>query len=293
MKIYASNNTIGGINRSMGNTIAFNAGGVNVYSGAGNAILSNSIFSISGLGIDLNVDGVTPNDAGDGDTGPNNLQNFPVLTVVTTSEGKKALHVALNSAPNTAFTLQFFANRSCDPSNHGEGELFLLSRQVTTDGSGNADFQIAIPRQVPAAFYLTATATDPNGNTSEVSQCAHIAGFSIIVEDTEADLDKAASAEESFAIPEQFALLQNHPNPFNPETEIRFALPQASHVVLKIFTMIGEEIRTLVDEQREAGYHSVNWDGKDENGHPVASGVYLYQLRAGSFSQVQKMNLLR
>jgi len=108
-------------------------------------------------------------------------------------------------------------------------------------------------------------------------------------------------AEAEASIPEQYALEQNYPNPFNPETEIRFAIPQASHVVVKIFNIVGAEIRTLVDEQREAGYHRVHWDGKDKTGKLVASGVYLYQLRAGNsstgsergFSQVKKMSLLR
>ena len=68
---------------------------------------------------------------------------------------------------------------------------------------------------------------------------------------------------------------------------------RASHVVVKIFNLVGAEIRTLVDEPRDAGYHRVHWDGKDKNRNVVASGVYLYQLRAGSFSQVKKMSLLR
>jgi flagellar hook assembly protein FlgD len=75
--------------------------------------------------------------------------------------------------------------------------------------------------------------------------------------------------------------------------EAVFLLPQSGHVVLKIFNILGAEIRTLADEQREAGYHRVRWDGRDNNGKPVASGVYLYQLRAGDFSQVKKMSLLR
>jgi hypothetical protein len=99
--------------------------------------------------------------------------------------------------------------------------------------------------------------------------------------------------ERPHSLPTEFALEQNYPNPFNPETEIRFALPRAEHVVLKIFNILGSEVRTLVDKQYEAGYHNVRWDGKDKQGNPVASGVYLYQLRAGSFSQVRKMSLLR
>ena len=100
--------------------------------------------------------------------------------------------------------------------------------------------------------------------------------------------------------PQGYVLRQNYPNPFSanetlshPETEIRFQLPEASHVVLKIFNLFGEEIRTLVDDRRGAGDHTLHWNGKDEHGNPVASGVYLYQLRAGNFSQVRKMSLLR
>jgi hypothetical protein len=106
--------------------------------------------------------------------------------------------------------------------------------------------------------------------------------------------------------PQGYVLRQNYPNPFSPlgrvtptgvafgspGTEIRFHLPEASQVVLKIFNLFGEEIVTLVDDRRGSGYHAVRWDGKDERGNPVASGVYLYQLRAGRFSQVRKMSVL-
>jgi hypothetical protein len=94
-------------------------------------------------------------------------------------------------------------------------------------------------------------------------------------------------------LPNAFGLAQNYPNPFNPETEIRFELPEASHVIVKIFNTLGEEIRTLTNAPYKAGYHRVRWDGKDKNGKPVVSGIYLYQLRVRKFSQVKKMSLLR
>ena len=100
-----------------------------------------------------------------------------------------------------------------------------------------------------------------------------------------------AEGEES--IPESYALVQNYPNPFNPETEIRFQLPKDSHVVLRIFNTLGQEIRTLTDREYEAGLHRVRWDAEDNNGNVVSSGIYLYQLRAGGFSQIRKMTLLR
>jgi len=94
-------------------------------------------------------------------------------------------------------------------------------------------------------------------------------------------------------IPDEFIVHQNFPNPFNPETEIPFALTKDSHVVINIYNTLGQQIGTLVDTQYAAGFHSVHWDGKDRNGRPVSSGVYLYQIQAGEFSQVRKMILIR
>ncbi len=166
----ASNNSIGGTMTGAGNVIAFNLGdGIFVESGVGNAILGNSIFSNAGLGIDLAPDGVTPNDTGDGDTGPNNLQNFPVLTQATSLAGVTEVQGSLNSAANTAFTLQFFFSSACDPSGHGEGQTFLGSTPVTTDGAGNASFTASLP--AATGGFVTGTATDPGNNTSEFSQC--------------------------------------------------------------------------------------------------------------------------
>jgi hypothetical protein len=95
------------------------------------------------------------------------------------------------------------------------------------------------------------------------------------------------------ALPNRFLLFQNYPNPFNPETEIRFELPEATHVVVRIFNIRGREIRRLVDATYGAGYHSLLWEGMDNQGNPVSSGVYLYQLKTADFSQVKKMGLLR
>jgi len=166
----SSNNTIGGMASGAANLIAFNSGdGTFIESGVANAILSNSIFSNAGLGIDLAPDGVTPNDPGDGDTGPNNLQNFPVLTQASSPGGTTSVQGSLNSTANTSFSLQFFSSPVCDPSGHGEGQTFLGSTPVTTDGAGNASFAASLP--ATAGSFVTATATDPAGNSSEFSAC--------------------------------------------------------------------------------------------------------------------------
>jgi hypothetical protein len=94
-------------------------------------------------------------------------------------------------------------------------------------------------------------------------------------------------------IPDEFIVHQNFPNPFNPETEIRFALTKDSHVAINVYNTLGQQIGTLIDTQYAAGFHNVRWDGKDRNGNPVSSGIYLYQIQAGEFSQVRKMSLIR
>lgn len=93
--------------------------------------------------------------------------------------------------------------------------------------------------------------------------------------------------------PQNFSLFQNYPNPFNPQTSIRYALPHEAHVKLVIYNILGEKVRTLVDAHQSAGYKTIWWDGKDEKGEAMASGIYFYRLEADKFSEVKKMMLLK
>ncbi|MFQ5602996.1 MAG: S8 family serine peptidase [bacterium] len=99
--------------------------------------------------------------------------------------------------------------------------------------------------------------------------------------------------DNSNSIPAAFELFQNYPNPFNPETKIQFQIPEASQVILKVYNILGKEIRTLTNAPYAAGSYSLRWDGRDAQGRQVASGIYLYQIIAGEFVQVRKMSLLR
>ncbi|HBB95280.1 MAG TPA: hypothetical protein DC054_07795 [Blastocatellia bacterium] len=179
----ASSTIIGGTVAGSANIIAFSSFGNAVSvekQNKQNAILGNSIFSnqsiaINGLGIDLSdnngVGGVTPNDPGDADTGGNDLQNFPVLTSVTPSGATTTVQGTLNSTANTQFRVEVFSNTVCDPSGFGEGQKFVAFANVTTDANGDAGFTQNIPTASLVGPVFTATATDPNGNTSEFSQC--------------------------------------------------------------------------------------------------------------------------
>jgi hypothetical protein len=176
--VNSSNNRIGDTASGLGNRIAHN-GAAGVMVGAStatrNTIFSNAIFSNGALGIDLAGDGVTMNDAGDSDPGPNQLQNFPRLTSARFGVVGLTIEGTLNSRPNTDYRIEFFANTECDPAGFGEGARFLTAITTRTDASGNATFRLTPAIACPGNF-LTATATDPEGNTSEFSNCIRVEG---------------------------------------------------------------------------------------------------------------------
>lgn len=160
------------------NFIAFNGdSGVVVYDEPGsgsssinNSIFRNSIHSNGRLGIDLGGDGVTLNDDGDPDTGPNNRQNFATLSSASVASGIVTIRGSLNTRPGT-YTVQFYYNPSCDPSGYGEGQNFFAANSVTTDGAGQANFEFQFNAQIPPNSLITVTATDAANNTSEFSPC--------------------------------------------------------------------------------------------------------------------------
>ena len=94
-------------------------------------------------------------------------------------------------------------------------------------------------------------------------------------------------------VPDKFYLSQNYPNPFNPETEIKYQLPAASSVNIKVYNIIGQEIKTLFSGHQSAGYYSVKWNGTNNQGMKVASGLYIYKMEAGSFIDVKKIVFLQ
>ena len=172
-----SENSLGGDAAGEGNTIAFNRGG-GVFVGpaaVNNSFKGNSIFSNLGLGIDLlgatSVTGVTPDDAGDADEGANHLQNFPVVSSFGNAVGSTNVKGTLGSKPSTQYRLDFYSNAACDRSGNGEGARPLGNTLLTTGAAGNATFDVTLAGQLAPGRVVTATATDPSGNTSEFSPC--------------------------------------------------------------------------------------------------------------------------
>jgi hypothetical protein len=101
------------------------------------------------------------------------------------------------------------------------------------------------------------------------------------------------AGKHAVGTPTSFALYQNCPNPFNPETQIRYDLPVSGHVNLAIYNVLGQKVRVLVDEFQDVGRKSARWDGHDENGRDVASGIYFYKIKVENFEKIRKMVLLK
>ena len=186
ISVSGDNNIIGGTAPGAGNVIANTLGsfarggqghgsGVVVFVGTGHTIRGNSIYSNGGLGIDLKDDGVTANRNCNTGFGPNNLQNFPVLTSAVILGPNTRVTGTLNSKPSTTYTLDFYANDACDPTGYGQGKVYLGSATVPTDASCNGSFDVTLPVAPSPQSTLTATATDPGGDTSEFSACLSLA----------------------------------------------------------------------------------------------------------------------
>nr|HQU84900.1 Calx-beta domain-containing protein [Pyrinomonadaceae bacterium] len=174
LHVGSGSNRIGNATTGGSNKIAFNhQNGVMVIAGFDQSIRVNSIYSNGGLGIDLNNDGVTPNDNGDGDSGPNKLQNFPVLQLATPSRILGFLNVGQTLTP---YRIEFYRVDSCDASGYGEGRYFLGSQTVASNPiDTNIDFEF--PTSLTVGQFVTATATlEQDRDTSEFSQCVAVTG---------------------------------------------------------------------------------------------------------------------
>ena len=171
---------IGGTGAGEANVVAFNGNaGILIESGTGNTIRGNSVHSNGGLGIDLFPLNATPNDEEDGDTGANNVQNFPVLSAVSLTaatggspQGGIRVQGVLHTAPSATFDLDFYSNDACVrfPKDFLEGRTYLGSGVVTTNAEGEGPFDVTLPATIGAGERVSVTATDAAGSTSEFSQ---------------------------------------------------------------------------------------------------------------------------
>jgi CSLREA domain-containing protein len=253
----ARNNRIGGNSEAEGNLIALNTGYGVVIDGEAtkrNLIRYNRMHDNALLGIALRA-------GAQGSILPPVISSAAVNQVTglaTVPGGRVDVYLA-----------------DVDSSGHGEGVRLVGSALADELG----DFIVPLAG-VTEDDTVTAVLIDANDNTSEFSANAPV-GFATAVDDDRGDL------------PLSYRLGQNYPNPFNPSTVIDFSIPRRGRIELEIFDILGRRVRLLVAGHIEAGNHSVEWDGHDDRGRPVASGVYFSRLRAIDFWATSKLVLLR
>ena len=134
--------------------------------------------------------------------------------------------------------------------------------------------------------------------TFQVSNPDAIGGIEIsnvLIADPDGNINalQGARLTDLNPVPSEFALRQNHPNPFNPETQIGYQLPLAGEVSITVYNLLGQEVRQLVNDIKAAGFYRVSWNGQDALGRSVGSGIYFYRIKAGQFSQTKMMILLK
>jgi hypothetical protein len=144
--------------------------------------------------------------------------------------------------------------------------------------------------ETPNRFYIYFLVYDSSENASADAN----AGSYFLLDDVNLTGEAATGIRTVDSnIPKEFQVYQNYPNPFNPSTTIRYSIPKASDVTLSIYDINGRLINTLVNQQQNSGTHEVTWNGKNSEGVSVVSGVYLYKVKAGAFTKLSKMILLK
>jgi hypothetical protein len=282
----ARNSRIGGAGIGAGNLIAHNlADGIGVNGSAGVGVTGvtmarNAIFANGELGINLSTGfyaypaTVTLNDLDDLDEGPNNLQNFPVIASAVDDWIATTVTGAVDVSSSGAVTIELYANDTLDPSGFGEGQIFVAS--VTTSPAG--DFVTSLPAGL-AGKYLTATATDAEGNTSEFS-----AGIAVQTGTTA--VDPTARREGRW--------MDIRPNPATAEASIWLHLAAAEVASVAIFDVRGRKVRSLAERRLFApGLHEIQWHGDDERGMSASPGVYFLRLDGAAGTVVRKLLLTR
>ena len=156
----------------------------------------------------------------------------------------------------------------------------------TTDASGNATFTNGGLKKGVKSVQFDVADLQVSGGTYDPG--ANDGAASITIQ--QASGDQLAADQ---LVPIRVTLSQNHPNPFNPSTTLRYGLPAGARVQLVLFDALGRHVRTLVDERQSAGFHTVLWDGRNQRGAQVASGIYIYRLRAGSHEISKRMLLMK
>lgn len=216
-------------------------------------------------------------------------QIYQFLTFAAPLEFKLLSPVAGDTVRNDS--LIFIWNNSFDPNPTDTISYTLLydttkmfTHTIKIENISDTTYTFTDSLADSTLYFWTVVATDNDSFTTSSSDT-----FYLLVLYIPTSVDEFGRS----IIPKEYALKQNFPNPFNPDTKIQYQLTKSSMVTIEIFNMLGQKVATLVKERKPAGYYVINWNGKDDLGRNVSSGVYLYQLRTKEFIKVRKLLLLR
>ena len=176
--------------------------------------------------------------------------------------------------------LAYSVNRARTEGNGVEGNLVHLTYTLA-DGA-------SLPDNI--SFYFTVVNIPGTSLNPELLNvvCSYPDADNPVVVNT-----AVASADEGSLLPSEYALFQNYPNPFNPSTQISFDVPNSEFVTLRVYNLLGQDVKTLINQSMAPGRYTVEWNGNDMLNNDVASGVYFYELRGESFISRKKMLLIR
>ena len=176
------------------------------------------------------------------------------------------LQNGLSAYPVRSFKLRDILNLQLTP-----GQTNTISINIPSLTASTGRFILSFANLKPNIIHLVGSPVSSVNNEMLVSQ----------------------NINQTLTLPQEFFLEQNWPNPFNPNTNIRFTLPEESGVSLVIYDLSGRQIKTLTVSRYPAGSHQIQWDGRDDSGNAVASGIYVYRIHAGKYTQSRKMMLLK
>ena len=252
------------------------------------------VYSVSALPAGLAFDAATRTISGT----PTAATDGAVIVIYTVIDsGGSAAVLTFNITVNEGLSLgdifDLFGSGKIVPTSHDLAEIreFVVGQRVEdlvlpAASGGTAPLTYSLWPALPAGLTFDAATRTIAGTPRAAAETAYTY--------TVTDANGATASLSLQTRPTAFSLADNFPNPFNPATTIKYALPQAADVELTVYNVIGQPVRTLVAEHQSAGRYAVEWDATNDSGHSLSSGMYFYRLQAGEeFREVKKMLLLK
>ena len=250
-----------------------------------------------------------------------NMGNATADTLITTEASNVVSAAMVNQPPGDFILLSPSDGDTIDirEDDLGSNQIFAWSASVDPNGT-QVEYEVCVTVTNPFDQFCE----DNGTSTAQLVPLADIAGYidslhqavgtDVVftfgwtvyatdgMDETEAgngprtvtfDAGWVLGVDDELGIPDVFALHQNYPNPFNPVTTIRFDVPQESHVQMDIYNILGQRVRTLINGTMQPGYHAIRWNGTNDTGKPLASGMYIYRIHSSEFTSVKKLVLMK